>query len=266
MTEVFEPYRPPHLSFSQLETYERCPYAYWLRYVKGVPEPPNHYAAFGSFIHGLIEQDGKARMLGRIIPETDLLDRYAKGFPRDAFASPELADQYWQKGLAMMRHYRASTKTAEVIDVESPFQIDPSFGVPIVGYIDRIEKRDGEYWILDYKTGRPFTADDHRADQLLLYGLAFFRRYRRRPKRMVFHFLGTNDYVEMPLTQDRLDRLRDRFVRMLQGLRQGQFGFTNASPFWCEIICGYRDICPLWKGRASSHGHLQACPDGRSSA
>lgn len=138
-----------------------------------------------------------------------------------------------------------------VLAVEQPFRLHPSFGVPVVGFVDRIERRDNEYWVIDYKTGRPFSEQDSRADQLLLYGLAFYQQYRRRPQRSVYYFVDADTVLAGPqLTRQGITSLRGRFASMLQGLRAGEFRRTATSAFWCQNICGYgkAGLCPLAVG------------------
>lgn len=260
--ERFAPYHPDHLSFSQLEAYERCAWYYWLRYVKKVPEPPNFYAQFGTLMHRLFERDGRHRMrTGRGLPKSHLEQAFERHFDPSWFDTPEQASVYFTKGRRMIDAYLAFSSTTggrdpdlgpRVLAVEQPFRLHPSFGVPVVGFVDRIERRGNEYWVVDYKTGRPFSDQDSRADQLLLYGLAFYQRYRRRPRWSVYYFLDTDTVLVGPeLTKQAVTNLRKRFARMLQSLRAGEFHRTCASSFWCQHICGYgkTGMCPLAVGR-----------------
>ena len=194
---------------------------------------------------------------GRGLPKSHLEQAFERHFEASWFDTPEQASVYFTKGRRMIDAYLAFSlsggDSSGVLAVEQPFRLHPSFGVPVEGFIDRIERRGDEYWVIDYKTGRPFSEQDSRADQLLLYGLAFYQQYRRRPRRSVYYFLDTDTVLVGPeLTKQTVTSLRKRFARMLQSLRAGEFHRTCTSSFWCQNICGYgrTGMCPLVAGGA----------------
>ena len=43
-------------SFSRIQTYERCPYNFYLQYIKKVEQTQNAFAEYGTFCHDLLER------------------------------------------------------------------------------------------------------------------------------------------------------------------------------------------------------------------
>ena len=131
----------------------------------------------------------------------------------------------------------------------------------VSGRIDRIDLRDGELVIVDYKTGRgSFTSDDARGSQALaLYVLAARRTLRRDCHRVELHHLPTATIAAFEHTDESLERhiqraqaTADDIVTATDTLASGanpdEVFPPNPGPgcSWCD----FRKHCP--EGRAVS--------------
>ena len=78
----------------------------------------------------------------------------------------------------------------------------------VSGRVDRIDERDGELVVVDYKTGRrALGEDDARGSQALaLYVLAVRRTLRRECRRVELHHLPTGEVAAFEHTDDSLRR------------------------------------------------------------
>jgi putative RecB family exonuclease len=78
----------------------------------------------------------------------------------------------------------------------------------VSGRVDRVDDRDGELVVVDYKTGRrPLTDDDARSSQALaLYTLAVRRTLRRPCTRVELHHLPTGTVAAAEHTDESLQR------------------------------------------------------------
>jgi len=131
----------------------------------------------------------------------------------------------------------------------------------VSGRVDRIDDRDGDLVIVDYKTGRrPLTHDDARSSQALaLYALATRRTLRRDCHRVELHHLPSGDIVGFTHTADSLSRqvtraeaTADDIVAATDTLEAGAHPDDVFPPVpspacaWCD----FRRHCP--EGQAAS--------------
>ena len=129
------------------------------------------------------------------------------------------------------------------------------------GRVDRIDERDGELVVVDYKTGRrELTADDARGSQALaLYVLGVRRTLRRDCRRVELHHLPTGTVAAAEHTDESLHRHLNRAEQtaadivtatdtLASGADPDDVFPANPGPgcAWCD----FRRHCPA--GRASS--------------
>ena len=104
--------------------------------------------------------------------------------------------------------YLAETDAhAEPVGVERTVATTTS-RLAVSGRVDRIDDRDGDLVIVDYKTGRHgLTVDDARGSQALaLYALATARTLRRDCRRVELHHLPTGEVLAWEHTAESLGR------------------------------------------------------------
>ncbi|MCW2594321.1 MAG: nuclease superfamily protein [Jatrophihabitans sp.] len=131
----------------------------------------------------------------------------------------------------------------------------------VSGRVDRVDDRDGELVVVDYKTGRrELTADDARGSQALaLYVLGVRRTLRRGCNRVELHHLPTGKVSAFEHTDESLQRHLDRaesaaedIVAATDTLASGASAddvfppMTSSACGWCD----FRQHCP--EGRAAS--------------
>jgi hypothetical protein len=80
--------------------------------------------------------------------------------------------------------------------------------ITVQGRIDRLDRRDGELVVVDYKTGRrPLTSDDARSSlALALYAAASWRMMRAPCRLVELHHLPTGEVAVWEHTEDSLGR------------------------------------------------------------
>jgi putative RecB family exonuclease len=134
-------------------------------------------------------------------------------------------------------------------------------GLALSGRVDRIDERDGELVVVDYKTGRkPLTEVDARGSQALaLYVLAVRRTLRRACRRVELHHLPTGSVAAFEHTEESLARhvaraqaSADDIVAATDTLASGASAdevFPPAPSPACSW-CDFRRHCP--EGQAAS--------------
>lgn len=133
----------------------------------------------------------------------------------------------------------------------------------VSGRVDRIDDRDGELVVVDYKTGRhvPDRDDARGSPALALYALATSRTLRRPCRRVELHHLPTGTVVSTRHSDESLARhvaraeaTADDIVAATDTLQGGAHPDDVFPPVpgpgcsWCD----FRQHCP--EGRAASAG------------
>jgi putative RecB family exonuclease len=126
----------------------------------------------------------------------------------DGFRDAEQAATHRRRAETWVHDYVETLEPAfEPLGIER-WVSTPSRRFVAEGRVDRIDDRDGELVIVDYKTGRHgLTVDDARGSQALaLYALATARTLRRDCRRVELHHLPTGDTLTWEHTAESLHR------------------------------------------------------------
>ncbi len=177
---------------TKLATFEDCPRRYRMTYLdRPTPAkgPPWAHNSLGVSVHNTLRAWWELPV-GRRTPAAAgaLLETawLAGGYRDDA-----QSDEWRGAARGWVESYVATLHPAH-----EPAGLERTVGVPtarlaLTGRVDRIDDRDGELVVVDYKTGRrPPTADDVRGSRsLALYALAVARTLRRVCRRVELHHL-----------------------------------------------------------------------------
>lgn len=144
---------------------------------------------------------------GRRRPET-AVGLVAAHWSGEGFADDAQAAEYRGRAQDWVSRY------VEELDPElDPVGVErwvsaPTRRIVAEGRVDRIDERDGELVVVDYKTGRHgLTVDDARGSQALaLYALAARRTLRRQCRRVELHHLPTGLVAGWEHTEQSLGR------------------------------------------------------------
>ncbi|MDT4922572.1 MAG: putative RecB family exonuclease [Pseudonocardiales bacterium] len=131
----------------------------------------------------------------------------------------------------------------------------------VSGRVDRVDDRDGELVVVDYKTGRREpTEDDARGSQALaLYVLGVRRTLRRDCHRVELHHLPSGTVAAFEHTEESLERQLDRAERTAQDVVAATDTLAAgadpddvfpAVPSSACAWCDFRQQCP--EGQAAS--------------
>lgn len=139
----------PHLSFSQVATVEFCEHRYYLQYIeKEEPVPFPDYFTKGKLLHQLIAETYEMIRTGSENGSVSVEYRIANTCIGDN-----------KRHLVNAYHVHQANLWAgfKVADVEHPFvmEIDEKLP-PMVGVIDLVLKQNGQFVLVDHKSGRNF--------------------------------------------------------------------------------------------------------------
>jgi DNA helicase II / ATP-dependent DNA helicase PcrA len=111
--------------------------------------------------------------------------------------------------------------------------------------VDRVDRLpDGEYELIDYKTGRPKTAAQLAEDvQLSLYAVGAREAWRLEAFRQAYYYLLDDQKVEVPLDDgDRAEWVQEVAMEVAEGILAQ--GFEPTPSFAACSMCDYRLVCP----------------------
>ncbi len=131
----------------------------------------------------------------------------------------------------------------------------------VSGRVDRLDDRDGELVVVDYKTSRQVPTDDDARTSLplALYAAAVWKMFRRPVRRVELHHVPTGTVVDHEHTPETLGRHVERARSIMRDARRADADFerhgadSTAFPAVTGPICAWCDL----------RAH---CPEGRAAA
>jgi len=243
------------ISYSTLNNYQNCPLKYKFREVDKIKEPKSKEAVFGTLIHSVLKYIHTPALLAPTIDQA--LDYFSKGWNSEVYENEMEERSAFSQGVTIIQNYLAHTKPNDynIVNLESRFAIeigDESTGKHIVsGIIDRIDKTEEGYEIIDYKTTRKMPSQDKVDNdiQLSIYLKAFLARYPKEIDHLdkitvSLYYVKHGVKLSSKRTQEQLDTLEKLFLEVIKSIEEEKFD-PILSPL-CDW-CGYQNICPLWK-------------------
>lgn len=183
----------------------------------------------------------------------------------DGFANAEQAGAWREVAAGWVRRYLARDPACQP-DSGQPLGVERTVAartdrLAVSGRVDRIDERDGELVIVDYKTGRaPLDVGDASGSlALALYAIAAERTLRRRCRRVELHHLRSGAVAAFEHTDASLARHVERAEQtaidiiaatdtVAGGADPAEVFEPNPGPScaWCD----FRRLCP--QGQAAS--------------
>lgn len=264
---VYEP--PNKFSYSQINSYQRCPYQYKLAHVLKIPMKGSASFSFGNTIHNTLQkfyervqelnsakQDSLFGLPAEISVQSnikvpsfeELIKLYEKSWIADWYKSKNQREKYFAKGKEILKIFYESQADNWTVPValEGFFKIKVGDYL-INGRIDRIDKlEDGSLEIIDYKTGKSkdkLSTDDKQ--QLLIYQIAAesLPQYKNIGEvgKLSFYYVNDNLKTSFIGKDKDLEALQEKLIAVIDKIKKGDF---NATPgkFVCQF-CDFKDIC-----------------------
>lgn len=259
-------------SYSKLNQYENCPYAYKDKYVEGnyydVPSLP---ALFGSLVHKTEEKISHMIMdnqpvdydslikdfRGLNLPKRNKYDRdgdlfgtdiLSKRFPREWNEFSEKsnknfaikADEYIESGIYRQEKYMKAHPELEIVGVEIGFEYEYR-GYIFYGYIDRLlgyREDEKRYELHDIKTKDHLFADKEVASPLQHYVYYNYLKSEYGDDIKVDHFydLPIANALQPCMTRGGYARCEKKLDKLLDGIESKDFR-AHPTPlcYYCNL-------------------------------
>jgi DNA helicase-2/ATP-dependent DNA helicase PcrA len=229
------------LSASDIETYRLCPLKYKFARVFRIPQEPSINQRFGILVHQVLER----YHAGGGGPRERLMELFEESWGRSGFGEANDDRQFRARAVAALERYHEldSERTAEPVWFERSFAFRMGRHL-LRGRVDRVDRHpDGTYELIDYKTGKPKTADElHEDVQLSLYQMGARESWRLSTSAQSYYYVLDNERVPVEHSERELERVRETVGTIADGILAQRFEPTPSQPL-CSF-CDYRIICP----------------------
>lgn len=244
-------------SHSSISSFKQCPYKFKLRYIdRIIPEVKKTVEAFmGGVVHEVLEDlyhlVNSGKLPEFITLQTRLIEKWKSGWTDDILIVKEgmTKENYFELALRFLKNYYDTYypfNQGELIGIEEKVHINIS-GKELVGYIDRLEKRGNEYYIIDYKTNNWLKSQDDldHDNQLATYQIAVMEKYNTDKVVLNWHFLNFNELIQSKRTKEQIESLKKELFNSIIEIETAKEFKTCKSRLcdWCE----YKSMCPEFK-------------------
>jgi DNA helicase-2/ATP-dependent DNA helicase PcrA len=241
-----EPFLPKRgdglmLSASDIETYRTCPLKYKFARVFRIPQEPTLNQRFGIAVHQVLER----YHVGGMTSLDDMHGLLESAWRRGGFGDSDEERQLHGKARAALERYweRWRTDPAEPVWFERQFSF--KLGPHVLrGRVDRVDRLpDGQYELIDYKTGRPKTPAQLRDDvQLALYALAAREAWDLDASQQSYLYVLDDEKVPLPPAAVDREWVSDTVLSVGEGILAQ--GFEPTPSYAACSMCDYRIVCP----------------------
>ena len=254
-----------YLSYSAISAYQRCPLAFFFRYVADLPEAMiSSSLVFGASLHRAFELQMNELLAGAEPPSLESLlgefDAAWREYDQGAIRYGKDEDKNDLTGLAqrMLSKFQASSLArpeGTILGVEEELRGPVVSGCPdILGRLDLIVETVDAVVVTDLKTARTRwsqTQVEESASQLLLYHELARSLVPNKRLRLQFAVCTKSkqpafELHQVPADPKQITRTKRVVERVWRSIESGNF-YPSPSPVHCPT-CPYRGPCRAWQG------------------
>jgi len=240
-------------SYSQLETYLRCPLQYKYQYLLNIPTPPQAATSFGTTIHQTLQQFYQVYQKNPAVDHKKLLEIYYQKWIPLGYSSSIHERRMKKEGEAMLLKFYENfhTKDIKIIDLEKLFKLKIGPGIIISGKIDRVDLlNNNKIEIIDYKTGKiPQEKEIKNSLQLSIYALAakepLLYNKRLSQIKLTFYFLDETKKISLEPKIDQINKVKEKIKEVVKKIKEDTV-FPPQVGVWCDF-CPFKMICEAWQ-------------------
>jgi RecB family exonuclease len=228
------------LSYSSIQAYRDCPRQYWFRYRERLPAAHSAEAVQGTILHEVLRRAGEERRTGNAITQERLHAMHADVWEVSSFPDARRAATFRRLGLAQLEAFRASggfERMPDLVEREFSAAVD---GFTLHGVIDRVDRTDDGWLIIDYKSGRPL-ARARRDLQVALYALGASTALSLDPIELEVVYLAQGSAIRLEGVPKLQAEARTIAIEVAERIRAGRFE-PQPERRKCRL-CPYRLAC-----------------------
>ena len=253
---------PDHFSYSQLESFRKCPLGYKFGSIFRIPIRGRSVFSFGKTIHATLHRfvdeslrvgeaeqkdlfgGGKKKSLAL----EDLLKIYDEEWIGDWYETAQIKKEFYEKGKEVLKKfYEDFTKEKpKILFINGEPALEKGFelklnGDVFVGTIDRIDDLGNGVEIIDYKTGTPKTTlgKDEKL-QLMIYAVAAKKVFGLNPLKMTYCYIEDGSSLSFEMSDGDILKAEGEAKELIGKIKRSNF---KPTPGWHCQYCDFKDIC-----------------------
>ena len=242
------------ISYSALDTYQTCPLKYKFQEIDHIKVPKSKEAVFGTVLHSTLKFIHTPGILSPSLEQA--LEYFSKNWNAEVFENESEERAAFSQAVSIIQNYYKKNEISKtnIVDLESRFQIEIGGEKEkhiISGIIDRIDKTEEGYEIIDYKTTKKMPSQETVDNniQLSTYLQAFLSRYPKEMEnldkiKVSLYYLKHGVKLTSFRALEQLKKSEELFLDTIKIIESGKFE-PVVSPL-CDW-CGYQNRCPMWK-------------------
>jgi putative RecB family exonuclease len=241
-------------SYSALDTFLTCPRKYKYSQIDRIKTPKSKEQFFGTLVHNTLKLVHTPGILSPTLEQA--LDYFSKNWNAEVFTDETEERAAFAQGVAMLQDYYKKNDIVKtnIVDLESRFQVEIAGGSEkhiLSGIIDRIDRTEDGYEIIDYKTTRKLPSQEKVDNdlQLSIYLAAFLARYPKEAENIdkinvSLYYLKHGVKLSSRRTLADVKKSEEFVLDLVRQISESKFEPTISG--LCDW-CGYQNICPMWK-------------------
>ena len=229
-----------HLSYSSIAAYLDCPRQHWYRYEQRLPAPQSAEAVHGTVLHEVLNRAARLRAGAEPVTAEAVTAIHEEVWSKTRFPDARREPTFRRIGLEELEAFRAAGGfDGEPVYLEHSFRVQVD-GWTLDGVIDRIDRRDDGWRIIDYKSGRPLPR--RRRDlQVALYALGATRSLNLEPVELEVVYLASGDRIAIKDVDSLVAQAREQATEVAASVAEGRFE-ARPDRRRCRL-CPYRLAC-----------------------
>lgn len=243
-------------SFSRLNLYDECPYAWYLKYIEKESGEQNFYAENGKIMHEIFEMIANHEISIEETPEY-----YLNAFEEieDDNVKQSTKDGICEKCLDYLTSFNGlDEEKYDIIGVEMKLNFKIK-NYKFVGFVDLLlrDKKTGKIILIDHKSSDHFMKKDgvtplkssiqsflSYKKQMYLYAYGLKEQHSIDIETIVWHhFKDNGELTIIPFNDDELQESIDWALDVIKRIEKDDDFESNRTFMRCHRLCDFRNDC-----------------------
>jgi hypothetical protein len=233
-------------SYSQINMFNQCPYAFYLNYFLKLGESENAYAQFGTLAHSVIE-----KWANKEIAAEDMVYEWVSRYPLEVTMEfPPFPKDYENKSydaaMEYFKNFNGFGEQYDIIGVEKKYRTNIG-GSAFQGVVDLVlrQKDNGKIVVVDHKSKSLSSAKRDKTAHRQLYTYAHFIKedYGEFPERMDFNLFKEGISIGEEFDEKRYEETMAWLEQSIIAISMEYDWDAKPQNFFCSYICSSRASC-----------------------